>query len=513
MTRAVAGMSWGGVVAQELYRRRPELVACLILADSYAGWAGSLPAEVCAERLASCLAQADMPPDEVAAQWLPSLFSEHAPAEVVEELGAILRDFRPAGLRLVAPAVAAADHRDLLPRIEAPTLLLWGEHDARSPVAIAERMRDAIRGAELAVIPDCGHVSNLERPDLFNAKCAASAASSAPKLPRVLPNILLVVLDTARADAFEPYGAAPGATPGDRRPRPARPRPRGASTRRRAGPCPRTRRCSPGCCRGRPGSSTCPRARRSPGARRSPRTATASSPTCCAPTATRPGPLSTNLWVTVESGFGLGFDEFRYIGTGRQAHLDRTGLRDRLRWAREALRAKADDGAAAAAATICAGGSTRSGSKPFFWFVNLVECHSPYLPPWPYGDLGPIDRLRAAEEARRHLTLSGIWKACAGGFDVAPGALERMRHLYARSVRLLDDWVRDLLAELDRRGLLDGTLVIVTSDHGENFGDGGLMGHAFSLDQRLLRVPLVIAGPGRAGRATPASSRSPRCRG
>ena len=89
---------------------------------------------------------------------------------MVEELGAILRDFRPAGLRLVAPAVAAADHRDLLPRIEVPTLLLWGAHDARSPVAIAERMRDAIRGARLAVIPDCGHVSNLERPELFNAE-------------------------------------------------------------------------------------------------------------------------------------------------------------------------------------------------------------------------------------------------------------------------------------------------------------------------------------------------------
>ena len=128
--------------------------------------------------------------------------------------------------------------------------------------------------------------------------------------------------------------------------------------------------------------------------------------------------------------------------------------------------------------------------------MNLVECHSPYLPPWPYNDLGPIARLRAAEEARRHLTLSGIWKACAGNFDVAPGALERMRHLYARSVRLMDDWLRDLLADLDRRGILDRTLVIVTSDHGENFGEGGLMGHAFSLDQRLLHVPLVIAGPG-----------------
>ena len=133
--------------------------------------------------------------------------------------------------------------------------------------------------------------------------------------------------------------------------------------------------------------------------------------------------LSTNLWVTIESGFGLGFDEFRYIGTGRQAHLDRTGVRDRVRWAREALRAKADDGATAAAAELRSAGSTSKGSKPFFWFVNLVECHSPYLPPWPYNDLGPIDRIRAAEEARRHLTLSGIWKACAGASTSPDDAL------------------------------------------------------------------------------------------
>ena len=73
--------------------------------------------------------------------------------------------------------------------------------------------------------------------------------------------------------------------------------------------------------------------------------------------------LSTNLWVTIESGFGLGFDEFRYIGTGRQAHLDRSGLRDRLRWAREALRARADDGARPRPAAIRAAGSASAAAS------------------------------------------------------------------------------------------------------------------------------------------------------
>ena len=110
-----------------------------------------------------------MPAEDVVEQWMPSLLSAGAPAAVADELASILSDFRPAGFRLAARAAAAADTRDLLGRIAAPTLLLWGEHDARSPLAVGERMRDAIPGAELVVIPGCGHVSNLEQPDRFNA--------------------------------------------------------------------------------------------------------------------------------------------------------------------------------------------------------------------------------------------------------------------------------------------------------------------------------------------------------
>jgi hypothetical protein len=70
-----------------------------------------------------------------------------------------------------------------------------------------------------------------------------------------------------------------------------------------------------------------------------------------------------------------------------------------------------------------------------------------------------------------------------------------MRHLYARSVTSMDSWIATLLSRLDEQRLLEDTAVIVTSDHGENLGEGQLIGHAFSLDQRLVHVPLVIAGP------------------
>ncbi|MFN2627565.1 MAG: sulfatase-like hydrolase/transferase, partial [Gaiellaceae bacterium] len=192
----------------------------------------------------------------------------------------------------------------------------------------------------------------------------------------------------------------------------------------------------------------------------------------------------------------IGFEEFVSVTGSRRARLGASTMPGNARWALEGLRARADDGADAAGRVVANWLASHKPDRPFFWFVNLVECHSPYLPPRPYDDLGPLDRLRAAQEARRYLTLDAIWKACAGALEVPAPALERMRRLYAASVRRLDDWLATVLEALDSSRVLDETLVIATSDHGENLGEGGLMGHAFSLDDRLIRVPFAWAGPG-----------------
>ena len=309
------------------------------------------------------------------------------------------------------------------------------------------------------------------------------------------PNVLLIVLDTARADALEPYGAAPGTTPALAQ----------LASRGRALPHVHATACWTMPSHASMFTGALPRAvglSQAPG----------ESPPGCRPlieaTADRFLPevlrrngyrtrgVSSNIWVSNAAGFGTGFDEFRDIAGHRVAEMVSNKPGPRARWALDALRARSDDGAAAAGEVLRGWVGERDGGTDF-WFVNLIECHSPYLPPKPWNDLGPFERVRAAEEARSHLTMIEIWRVCVSDFDIPSEVLERMRHLYDRSVRQLDAWVADALTALDDAGKLEDTLVLVTSDHGENFGENGLMGHAYSLDERLIHVPLIAAGPGR----------------
>jgi pimeloyl-ACP methyl ester carboxylesterase len=164
----VCGLSWGGTVALELYRRRPELVATLVLADTYAGWKGSLPEHERHARVASIERMLSRPVEQ-SRPTVPGLFAGTPPREITELLDAIAADLRPESMRATLGAMAEADLRAVLPRITAPTLLIWGERDARSPLSVARDFARAIPHAELVVIPNAGHMSNLERSDEFNA--------------------------------------------------------------------------------------------------------------------------------------------------------------------------------------------------------------------------------------------------------------------------------------------------------------------------------------------------------
>ncbi len=162
----VLGLSWGSTLALSLYERRPQLVRSLLLASAYAGWRGSLSPEELERRLHAALASLEH--TDGADEWIPTLLTERATEAARRELLAIVADARPSGTRPMLLAMAEADLRHVLPTIEVPTLLVYGDEDVRSPRAVAEELHAAIPGSQLRFLPEVGHQANIETPARFN---------------------------------------------------------------------------------------------------------------------------------------------------------------------------------------------------------------------------------------------------------------------------------------------------------------------------------------------------------
>jgi arylsulfatase A-like enzyme len=141
----------------------------------------------------------------------------------------------------------------------------------------------------------------------------------------------------------------------------------------------------------------------------------------------------------------------------------------------------------------------RNASEPFFLFLHYYDVHSDYrsLPRYERELLRPY-RGRANGRTQQ-LLLHERGRIALGSAD-ARNLLDR----YAAGVRQMDDGVAALLAALEARGLTGRTLVILTSDHGEEFLEHGGVLHGRTLYEEVLRVPLILRGPGvPAGRRLP----------
>jgi pimeloyl-ACP methyl ester carboxylesterase len=152
----VVGLSFGGGLGLELYRRHPEIPETLVLAGAYAGWAGSLPPEAVEQRLRQALRLADADPDQLEREVVPTLFARSAPTELVGDFAASVAAFHPVGLRAMARGFAEPDLREVLPRIDVPTLLVYGDQDVRAPLSVAEELHAAIPESKLVVLAGSG---------------------------------------------------------------------------------------------------------------------------------------------------------------------------------------------------------------------------------------------------------------------------------------------------------------------------------------------------------------------
>ncbi len=121
------------------------------------------------------------------------------------------------------------------------------------------------------------------------------------------------------------------------------------------------------------------------------------------------------------------------------------------------------------------------GTRPYFAFLNFFDAHEPYAPDAPY-DL----QFLGAEPATRNLVV---------GRHHDSTEVAGLRGAYDGAIASLDAQLGRLFDELQRRGLLDHTIVIVTADHGEEFAEHGYMSHGNGLNFPALHVPLIVRFP------------------
>ncbi len=203
--------------------------------------------------------------------------------------------------------------------------------------------------------------------------------------------------------------------------------------------------------------------------------------------------FTNNAFIDESTGLNRGFQvtdgPFRWNGSRQPSHLLWRGMRKLTQWT-----GRKDQGAMFTNLLVRRWLRRWSGEHPFFIFINYVEPHMPHRwIPEPFR--------------RRFLRLNGLEKAdwrsvnmnyrafLTGTTPMSDEDFAILRALYEAEMAYLDHRIGQLVAFLERRRVLDDTLLIVTSDHGDNLGEHGLLHHAYSLYDTLIRVPLVLRYP------------------
>jgi arylsulfatase A-like enzyme len=129
--------------------------------------------------------------------------------------------------------------------------------------------------------------------------------------------------------------------------------------------------------------------------------------------------------------------------------------------------------------------------EPFFFFLHYWDVHYDFVPPPPYDTLFDPD-YEGSIDSSQFIQNPAIRP------EMDPRDLQHVIALYDGEVAWVDSWLGKLVNELKERGLYDRTVIVLTSDHGDEFFEHGEKGHQHSLYEELLHVPLIIRIPGLA---------------
>ena len=229
--------------------------------------------------------------------------------------------------------------------------------------------------------------------------------------------------------------------------------------------------------------------------------------------------ISANPWISPEFGFDRGF-EYYSMGWDRawnetaltaimhretrreqlEEFVDRVGLFDAPGFITNVIRNRLspdrsrDDGAERITSRSISWIEDREDDDPFFLFLNYVEPHLRYDPPPQYRDRflpAGVDPEEAAQVNQ------DPWKYIAGNVEMDDRDFEVLKSLYEGELSYLDSQIARLYRSLAELGTLDETAIVVVGDHGENIGEHSLMDHQYCLYETLLHVPLLVRYPPR----------------
>lgn len=128
----------------------------------------------------------------------------------------------------------------------------------------------------------------------------------------------------------------------------------------------------------------------------------------------------------------------------------------------------------------------------WFMMINYFDAHLPYWPPRKFRDafLSPPLSTAALKQVNQN-----PWAYYSGRAPMDARDFQILESLYHASILYLDHWLERLIGFLQETGRIDNTMVIITSDHGENITEKPVFGHNLYLNEQLLRVPMIIHYP------------------